>query len=329
MSYIKNHLKSNRLFMTVYRWLYERILGRRRNREMFSRIYEHDRMLADSVRLDAYYRAINKHVVKSDVVVDLGTGTGILSFFAAMKNPEKVYAIDHSDIVEKARRVCADNDISGIEFLRINSRRFECPKAVDVIIHEQIGDNLFDEDMVVNVIDLRDRVLKRGGKILPGRFRFFVEPIKIKDGFRKPFLWEHKPYGINYEALKGEVKQEVGPSYYRKSLRPFEFDYFLCEPRELYSFDLHTMRVRDMPNTFIYERAVTKEGRLDGLCVYFTAVFDDEIELSNSPEFQETHWFSRLLKTESREYKRGDSLGFELSMDDPYIESSWRWSVRP
>jgi protein arginine N-methyltransferase 1 len=75
------------------------------NSSMFANFREHDRMLADNVRLDPYYRAISKYVGKGDVVVDIGTGTGILSFFAAQQGPKKIYAIDHSSIIDVAKTV--------------------------------------------------------------------------------------------------------------------------------------------------------------------------------------------------------------------------------
>ena len=54
-----------------------------RNRNIFVTLDQHERMLSDQLRVDTYHRAISKQVKKGDVVVDLGTGTGILSFFAA------------------------------------------------------------------------------------------------------------------------------------------------------------------------------------------------------------------------------------------------------
>ena len=60
-----------------------------RNRNIFVTLDQHERMLSDQLRVDTYYRAISKQVKKGDVVADLGTGTGILSFFAAAQDPRK------------------------------------------------------------------------------------------------------------------------------------------------------------------------------------------------------------------------------------------------
>ena len=76
-----------------------------RNRNIFVTLDQHERMLSDQLRVDTYYRAISKQVKKGDVVVDLGTGTGILSFFAAAQGARKIHALDHSNIIETAKTV--------------------------------------------------------------------------------------------------------------------------------------------------------------------------------------------------------------------------------
>jgi protein arginine N-methyltransferase 1 len=136
---------------------------RTQNEAFFSGLYQHERMLADKIRIESYFNAINKYVKEGDVVVDLGTGSGILSFFAHFKNPRKIYAIDHSNIIEKAKLVAERNGISGIQFIRSNSQNLTLPEKADVIVQEQMGSWLFDENMIENVLDLRDRVLKKGG----------------------------------------------------------------------------------------------------------------------------------------------------------------------
>lgn len=50
-------------------------------------------MIADKIRLDLYDDGSKRYIMPGDTVVDLGTGTGILSFLAAQRNPKKIYAI--------------------------------------------------------------------------------------------------------------------------------------------------------------------------------------------------------------------------------------------
>ena len=47
----------------------------------------HIRMLADNIRVEAYRRAIFQTVRNGDRVVDIGTGTGVLAFFALQTLP--------------------------------------------------------------------------------------------------------------------------------------------------------------------------------------------------------------------------------------------------
>ncbi len=68
------------------------------NKVTFNSIYTHEMMIADKVRINSYYKAIRRYVKSGDIVVDLGTGTGILSLFSSQQNPKKIYAIDHSDL---------------------------------------------------------------------------------------------------------------------------------------------------------------------------------------------------------------------------------------
>ena len=44
----------------------------------------HHSMLADEVRTSSFVQAIMETVQPGDVVVDIGSGTGVLSLFAAM-----------------------------------------------------------------------------------------------------------------------------------------------------------------------------------------------------------------------------------------------------
>lgn len=56
-------------------------------------------MLKDEVRTLTYRNSMyhNKHVFKDKVVLDVGSGTGILSMFAAKAGAKKVYGVSYLD----------------------------------------------------------------------------------------------------------------------------------------------------------------------------------------------------------------------------------------
>ena len=178
------------------------------NESNFAGLSEHEEMLSDEVRVSAYHRAIGRYVAPGDVVLDLGTGTGLLAFMASRAGAAKVYAVEHSDFIEVAREIARHNQITNIEFVQANSREFTAPEPVDVVLHEQMGDELFNENMLENLLDARARLLRPGGRILPARFRLFVEPVSFNEAMRVRRFWNIElPDGIApadyYLTLRG------------------------------------------------------------------------------------------------------------------------------
>lgn len=64
-------------------------------------------MLKDAQRTKAYQRAIelNADQFKGKVVMDIGTGTGILSIFAARAGALRVHAVENAEIANFAREI--------------------------------------------------------------------------------------------------------------------------------------------------------------------------------------------------------------------------------
>jgi len=92
------------------------------NGEQFSTLGHHEEMLADTVRVEAYRQGISNAVSDGDVVVDLGTGTGLLAFMASSAGATRVHAIDHADVIRLAEDVGAENGFSNIEYTHEQSR---------------------------------------------------------------------------------------------------------------------------------------------------------------------------------------------------------------
>lgn len=306
------------------------ILYRTRNRRVFSDLLEHELMLADQVRVDAYREAIRRDISEQDVVVDLGTGTGILAFFASQQRAKRIYAIDHGDVISLAKFLAEQNGFNDIIFKQVHSRDFTPPEKIDVILHEQLGALFFDEDMLTNICELRDRVLAPNGRIIPDKFDVFLEPLCLKDERRVPFLWEHQLHGVRFDTLKDRVvSNSAGPkSRAHRMIWPEDAAYFLCDPEEVLSLDLSTARPDSVPRKLNFRKTLVRAGAIDGFCMYFRIRFDHDLSIDNSPFSRRTSWFCHLFRVERAFLDKGDLLDVEWEMGEQTDVKTWRISYR-
>jgi len=302
------------------------------NREEFGNLYEQEKMLADRVRTLTYRNAIQKYIKPDDVVLDLGTGNGILSFFAAKQKARKIYAIDHSDFIEITKKVAEHNNFHNIEFVRTHSRDFKPDEKIDVIIHEQIGDYLFNENLLENILDLKTRILKANGRIMPGKFELFLEPTCLMESARIPYIYNNKMYGIDFSVLKDyyEILENFKPATYEQRwLDSYSIECFLCETTPLLSFDLNEIESEeDIPHVFKSSKKLTKSGPLDGFCLFFNVIFDEEIFFTTSPlEINTTHWGNCFFRVKRKNYFEGDMITYTLTIEDLLDIKTWSVSL--
>src|SRR5207249_2278568 len=72
----------------------------------------HNDMIYDEHRVGAYRQAIEHTIRGGDVVVDVGTGTGILAFLCLQAGASRVHAIDRSPVLAWARRLAQSNGMA-------------------------------------------------------------------------------------------------------------------------------------------------------------------------------------------------------------------------
>ncbi len=310
--------KNPRVRNTIYRM---------RNEQLFGNIDQHERMLADQVRIDTYHAAIKKYVAEGDSVLDLGSGTGVLSFFASQNKPKVIHAIDHGAIIDLAKYLAVQNEISNINFFHAHSNQFQPEEKVDIIIHEQIGDFLLDEDMVRNICDLRDRVLAPGGKILPNRFDLFLEPAALNPSHRTSFLWEHHLHGVSFEGAREWLESDlnkIGKTKSHHRLLPGAVSHLMCNPESFLSFDLLTVDPDRLPKKFTFNKKIINPGLVDGFCLYFHIHFDEELNIKTDPFSKPTHWANQIFRIDPTYCRAGDAITIDLEMGDYTKVSSWK-----
>ena len=133
-------------------------------------LYDYGGMIADQGRTRAYAESLKRLVTPASVVVDIGTGTGILALLAGRLGARKVYAIEPSDAIQFGRRVAAQNGLDGrVEFIQGLSTQVQLPEKADVIVSDIHGVLPAHQRSLFSIMDARDRFLGFRGCLIPRR----------------------------------------------------------------------------------------------------------------------------------------------------------------
>ena len=140
-------------------------------------LYHQKQMLTDTLRMQCYRDAIkgNPAAFKDKVVLDVGTGSGILAIWAAQAGARKVYAVEATSMAVQARKVVAGNHLSDIvTVIQGKMEEVKLPEKVDIIISEWMGYFLLRESMLDSVLYARDTYLVEGGSLFPSHCTMYL-----------------------------------------------------------------------------------------------------------------------------------------------------------
>ncbi|MES3020410.1 MAG: methyltransferase domain-containing protein [Pseudomonadota bacterium] len=156
----------------------------------------HHNMLMDQQRMRGFKAAIDYAVFPGAVVLELGGGTGVLSWFAAEK-ADKVYCVEFNpDLVAASRKSLAMNP-NGQRVQVIHADAFEYlpPEPVDLVICEMLHVGLLREKQLELIESFKRRYLAHfGGRLpvfLPEAVIMAVQPVQQDyhfEGFYAPIV---------------------------------------------------------------------------------------------------------------------------------------------
>ncbi|OLC97050.1 MAG: hypothetical protein DMG35_13260 [Acidobacteria bacterium] len=305
------------------RWWSRRVLRQPWMLEQFGNPFLQESMLLDKARCEAYREAIFRTVKPGDVVVDLGAGTGLLSFFAAQAGARRVYALEMSKIADVTAELIEANAVRDrITLIRKNSRRARLPERCDVLVTETLSAFCFDtENTIEYVADARERFLKPGARIIPESADTFLLPFASQafGAGRLPLPF----YGIDFRPFRKRLFGEFG--LVRASGKPFVA---LSQAALCYHIDFRK-DIKNPTKTFVPFR-ITTDGRLDGFLGWFEARLCEGVTLSNSPYLPLTHWWQHCLPVaEQPSYRAGQMLLLCLDPNMVAGEAHWKYAVQP
>ncbi len=235
----------------------------------------HIRMLNDRRRTAAFQQAIRDTVRPGDVVVDIGTGTGILAATAALAGAGRVYAIEATPVARLAREVFRSNGLEDrITVLEGRSTQVTVPEKADVVVSEIIGDDPLNEGVLPVMADAVVRLLKPGGRLIPHALRVYGLPLSIPEAYLGRYVFTAHTasqwaawYGVDFGALVRAAQRcdhTWGINTWKVRAWPF-----LSDPVPLITFDLG--RVQAAVGETTHRVTARQTGLLNGILIYFEA----------------------------------------------------------
>lgn len=228
--------------------------------QFYGYLSQQQNMMQDYIRTSTYQRAIHSNIsdFQNKVVLDVGAGSGILSFFAAEAGARKVYAVEASNMAEHALRLINANKLDDIiSVISGKIEEIELPQKVDIIISEPMGYMLYNERMLETFLHAK-KWLKDGGKMFPSRADLHVAPFRddalYMEQYNKANFWCHQTFhGVDLSALRTAAMKE----YFRQPVVD-TFDIRCCISKSV----RHSCDFLDSNETDLHKICMNIEYRL-------------------------------------------------------------------
>ena len=280
------------------------------------------KLLGDTVRNDAFAEALRR-VIKPQLttVIDLGSGTGFLSFLASRLSAKHVTMIESGEILETSKALAKRNGITNCTFLRKHSTQVHGLPKADVLVSETLGNYALEEN-ILEAIEDGKRLLHQTGIIIPGKISQFVCPV-ITDRLQKDIdVWSRVGFDFDFT----EAREIAMNNMYVKTVE--KSDLLPGAVREWDSIDF-SKKNKSIRTADIVWKAATPMT-VYGFALWWNAELVKGVELSTSPHSPSTHWeqiYLPLLKP--IECAKGSSIRLQLNSDTRWkVKVNLTWTVR-
>jgi SAM-dependent methyltransferase len=285
----------------------------------YSDIGEHAWMLLDRIRVEGFARAIRKIVKPGDVVVDIGTGTGILAVIAAKAGAKKVYALDRSPILDVAKELFKENGVDHIiEIIKGDVRKAKLSQPPNVVVGEMVGNLGIEEDILGLFTTIRKQCTD--------------DVIFIPDYLDMQFaaLWES---GLDSEMQHLEnITDDITMGGFSRKLanRPIHHRVSKEEIMGVINLPIRVMTTGEQYiKLYEFEIEINKTGSINAIGTWYDLNLCEGVGLTTGPYGPKTHWTNMKFPVYPPvQVNSGDKISVRILPKILARTGVWAWEVR-
>ncbi len=246
-------------------------------------------MINDFERNDAYKHALERAVTPDSLVLEIGTGSGIVSMMAARAGAKQVVTCEVNPILARvAKETVARNGYADRITVvpRLSTQLTvgedgDLPEKADVFVSELINIGMLAPRMLSVLQHARTHLVKPGGAIIPRASTVYamlvetpelarINPVETIDGFDMSSFDVFRSPGYQQIDLAADAHIPLSERF-----TALDFDF-----------------TRNMPEEGEEEIAVTvtAEGTCHGVAFWFDLFMDDEVVYKSESLSRTNHW---------------------------------------
>lgn len=247
----------------------------------------HIPMVNDDERNQAYDLALRRAVKPGDLVLEIGTGSGLVAMMAARAGAERVVTCEVLPLMaDIAREVVAKNGLADrITIINKKSTQVQVgtdlPERADVFVSELINIGMLSPNMLPVLHHARETLLKPEARIIPAAAIVYgalieatqlsrINPVRQISGFDLSPLDKLRSPGYAQIDLAADLVRQVSQPF-----KALEFDFRQTMPEN---------------DARVLEVTATSSGMAHGVAFWFDLVMDEEIVYSSASTTRTNHW---------------------------------------
>ena len=240
----------------------------------------HIPMMNEHGRNEAYQKAMNTAIRGGDVVLDIGTGAGLLSMIAADCGAKEIITCEMSKTIsEIAEKIIQKNGFDHkVSVINKNSKDLiigrDINKKVDILVSEILSSEFVGEGIQTTVLDAKKRLLKKTGRMIPEGGSIMIALIENTGKLAKE-IFVDQALGYDLRDFNSIVANKWVGTLEDEPV-------FLSEPIEAFTFDFRNFE-KIYRDTKTIRIEVNRAGGCAGVIQWLKVQLYDDIEYQNNP----------------------------------------------